>query len=267
MLACMEQPEYQNMTFGVISLGGAEQARLIQKLSFDKIDTKEYEQRQILCGEASYFQNEERDIIFISLVDNDGEVTYQPEMRNYNVAVSRAKNQLWVVHSLDVRRDLKPEDIRKDFIEYVTNPATFDQTKPSSYFEKAVTKALIKRGYHIIPKWRAGNFYIDMVAVYQDNRVAITCDGKKYEDSDDDLLQDMEKQATLERAGWKFVRIRGSEYYNNPEQMLDRIAANLKELGIEPEPSHKPNFTDLQRKVRVRASQIINEWKKETEEQ
>lgn len=269
MLACIEQPEYQNMTFGVISLGGPEQARLIQKLSFDKIGAQEYENRQILCGNASYFQNEERDIIFISLVDNEGELAYSKKEihQNYNVAVSRAKNQLWVVHSLDVRRDLKPDDIRKDFIEYVTNPTTFDQTKPSSYFEKAVAKALIKRGYHIIPKWRAGNYYIDMVVVYQDNKVAITCDGKKYENSDDNLLQDMEKQATLERVGWKFIRIRGSEYYNDPEQMINRVIADLKELGIEPEPSHRPDFTDLQRKVRVRASQIMNEWKKETEEQ
>lgn len=45
--------------------------------------------------------------------------------RRYNAAVSRAKNQVWLVHSLDTAKDLKEEDIRRKLIEYSMNPISY----------------------------------------------------------------------------------------------------------------------------------------------
>ena len=42
--------------------------------------------------------------------------------KRYNVAVSRARDQLWVVNSIDHANDLKPGDIRKILIDYAINP-------------------------------------------------------------------------------------------------------------------------------------------------
>ena len=69
--ACIEQPEYKNKTFGVISLLGDEQALLIQSKIHSMIDIAEYENRKILCGNASNFQGDERDVIFLSMVDSN----------------------------------------------------------------------------------------------------------------------------------------------------------------------------------------------------
>lgn len=69
MQACMEQPEYAGKTFGVISLLGDDQVKTLQEEIDRRIDTKEYIRRRILCGNASNFQGDERDVIFLSLVD------------------------------------------------------------------------------------------------------------------------------------------------------------------------------------------------------
>ena len=64
--ACIEQPEYKNKTIGVISLLGSEQAKLVEALIYadEHISSTEIEERQILCGDASNFQGDERDVIF-----------------------------------------------------------------------------------------------------------------------------------------------------------------------------------------------------------
>ena len=120
------KPEYELKTFGVISLLGDDQARLIQQIIFNKIEPNVIEERRILCGNASHFQGDERDVMFLSMVDSNegdgplrlsGEGVDQSTKQRYNVAASRARDQLWVVHSLDYSKDLKPGDIRRDLLE------------------------------------------------------------------------------------------------------------------------------------------------------
>ena len=109
--ACLNLEEYNGKTFGVISLLGDEQAKLIQSLMFKYIDPRDIEKRKILIGNASNFQGDERDVIFLSMVDSrnenggplslSGNGVDDSNKKRYNVAVSRAKEQLWVVNSLD----------------------------------------------------------------------------------------------------------------------------------------------------------------------
>ena len=66
----MKQREYASKTFGVISLLGNEQAKVIERLIDMKISPKEKMQRNILCGDSAHFQGDERDIVFLSLVDS-----------------------------------------------------------------------------------------------------------------------------------------------------------------------------------------------------
>ena len=135
--------------------------------------------------------------------------------QRYNVAVSRAKDQLWVVHSLDYTADLKPGDMRRRLLEYVTNLGTVAakaseiEEASDSPFEAAVAKALVGKGYHIVQQWQVGAYYIDMIAICGKKRIAIECDGERWH-SGDKIREDMERQAILERLGWRFIRIRGS---------------------------------------------------------
>ena len=281
MMACMEHQEYENMTFGVITLLGDEQAKKINKLAIENIMPDEYDKRRILCGNASNFQGDERDIIFLSLVDSNegegplrmaGEGVGKSTKQRYNVAVSRAKDQIWVVHSLDVAKDLKSGDMRRDLIEYVTDPNAFQEqlkkikAKADSPFEVAVAKGLVKNGYKIVQQWPVGAYRIDMVAVCQDKKIAIECDGELYHSGDEKIREDMERQAVLERLGWRFIRIRGSEYYGDPEETMRRVIRELTEYEIEPEESLEIDETsgsELQQSVIAAAGRILRDWENE----
>lgn len=280
MMACMEQKEYQDMTFGAISLLGDEQAKKINELAIEKINPMDYESRRILCGNASHFQGDERDVVFISLVDSNegdgplrmvGEGVGKSTKQRYNVAVSRAKNQVWVVHSLDVNNDLKPNDMRRDLIEYVTTPNEFKEqvkaiyAKADSPFEVAVAKALVSRGYNVVQQWEVGAYRIDMVAICGDKKIAIECDGELYHSGDEKIREDMERQTILERLGWRFIRIRGSEFYRNPAEAINRVINELTVYDIEPEQQYeelKSEDSELKQKVITSAARILDEWEK-----
>ena len=278
--ACMEQPEYAGKTFGVISMLGEEQANLIQTLIFEHIDAKDIERRRILCGNASNFQGDERDVVFLSIVDSNsgnGPLSMQnfgPDdayRKRYNVAASRAKEQLWVVDSLDSSNDLKPGDIRKRLIDYSLNPSAFEKIneeidkKAESLFEAAVARALTSRGYHLVQQWKIGGAYrLDMVAVCGKKRVAIECDGERWHSGETKIREDMERQTILERIGWRFIRIRGSEYYRNPDATVERVISELANYGIEPEDLHSElegtRTSELFQRTKAHAAAILAEF-------
>ncbi len=277
MQACIEQPEYAGKTFGVISLLGSEQARYIENLISNKIKAVDIEKREILCGDSSNFQGDERDVIFLSLVDSPKKPDeplhllgygFQDKYRKrYNVAVSRARDQLWVVHSLDNNVNLKPGDIRKGLIEFAMNPSELEMQRNTvsaladSEFEVQVAMQLKSRGYHIIQQWKVGAYRIDMVALCGDTKVAIECDGDRYHSSPEQVRNDMERQTILERLGWNFIRIRGSEYFRNPNVTINRVINDLQTRGIYPENEQKvkqqDSSTTLLARVKQRAAMIL----------
>src|SRR5262249_33937653 len=132
LVSAIEQPEYEGKSFGVISLVGTEQADLILRILQTHLGPVEFERRRITCGNAAQFQGDERDIIFLSIVDarRDGPLALREEprfKRRFNVAASRARDQLWVVHSLQPDVDLKSGDLRKKLIEYAQDPRALAQ--------------------------------------------------------------------------------------------------------------------------------------------
>ena len=46
------------------------------------------------------------------------------------------------------------------------------------------------------------------------------------------IEEDMRRQTVLERIGWSFIRLRGSEYFRDPEKAMNRVVRELEELGI-----------------------------------
>lgn len=282
ILACCEKEEYKGKTFGVITLKGDKQATLIDRKLQSKMDAKEYNNRNILCGNAANFQGDERDIIFLTMVDaNPGEGPIRLQSygnddlykKRYNVAISRAKDQLWLVHSLDSENDLKNGDIRKDLLDYCNNYKSrqieYDKNviQAESEFEKRVMKYLIDRDYHITPQWEVGAFRIDMVISYKDRRVALECDGERWH-GEDKLEEDMNRQSILERLGWRFIRIRGSEFFCNESQAMENIIDQLNILEIYPE-LNEENYDDdntLRESVISRAKEIRTSWHVDEEE-
>ena len=98
----IDDDNYNGKTIGVITLQGNQQASLIENLLLKRIGEKEFHKRKIVCGNSSSFQGDERDIIFLSLVTahnhNRAALVKPEDERRFNVAVSRAKEQIFLFH-------------------------------------------------------------------------------------------------------------------------------------------------------------------------
>jgi hypothetical protein len=64
-------------------------------------------------------------------------------------------------------------------------------------------------------------------------RLAVECDGEHWH-GPERYEHDMARQRDLERAGWRFVRIRGGDFYRDRERSLEPLWAELTRLGIKP---------------------------------
>ena len=276
--ACLAMKEYKNSTFGVISLLGDEQAELIQDLIVKRISATEIENHKILCGNSASFQGDERDIMFISLVDSSeenkslrlvGEGVEGAIRKRYNVAISRAKDQLWIVHSID-KNNLKEGDLRKELFEYIDSlkENAFDKTAiqniTASDFENEVARHLSEKNYTVKQKWRVGSYDIDMVAIYDDKKIAIECDGKTLNHTEEEVIANLEEQEILERCGWEFIRVRASEYFRNPEKAIKDLIIQLDDKGVYP--NHKEVYIDkneLLNNIKAEALELMEKYEEE----
>jgi very-short-patch-repair endonuclease len=246
--AMTQHPAYAGKTIGVISMVKEDQALLIQSLLHKRIDSVELEKRRILAGISAEFQGDERDIMLLSMVDSvTGDASlrtlregaFELTKKRYNVAASRARDQLWVVHSFDPLHDLKADDLRFQLLQHVRDPgaALFasspEGSRADSPFEREVAQRLKQAGFRVRQQMSVGHFRIDMVVEDGDKRLAVECDGDRYR-SPESLAEGTARQAVLERLGWPFVRVRGSAFYRDPEAALRRVFDRVGELGIGP---------------------------------
>jgi very-short-patch-repair endonuclease len=282
IVAATEQEEYrlnelgEPVTLGVVSLVGEEQALEIEEQLRDRLAPKEFDRRRILCGTAAQFQGDERDVMFLSVVDTpeSGPLPLREQQlfkQRFNVAASRARDQMWVVHSISPQTDLKHGDLRRRLIEHSLDPSTLMRlleekgNRVESEFERLVMRHLITAGFRVTPQWKVGSFRIDLVVEGDNKRLAIECDGDRYHPIEK-LGEDMERQAILERLGWIFVRIRGSEFFQDHERAMKPVFAKLEALdilplGAEPELIERPSVaSDLVDRVVRRAEELRRTW-------
>ena len=286
ILALTRFKQYDNSSIGVISMVGTEQALYIDSLLRRRMTVSEYKKRRILCGNAAQFQGDERDVIFISMVNSptrDGKPLHlrvtDDAKKVVNVAASRARDQLWVVHSLDPGRDLKANDLRLKLIQHANSlnggrPKEDEKTtrRFNSELGRQVYERLMDANYSVMVGCPVGEFTLDLVVMgQQGTRVAIQCDGDQ-EITREGVEISLYRQMTLERLGWRFIRIRGSEFLRQPVEAMKKIERRLKRLGIQPiglfssdpksqEQQKEAQGKELLQQVTERAKMILSHWK------
>jgi superfamily I DNA and/or RNA helicase/very-short-patch-repair endonuclease len=259
IVKCCNDRLYKGKSMGVIVLQGHAQDQLIKSMLIDRIGAEEIERRNLICGDPYAFQGDERDVMFLSLVaapnDRIGALAKETDKRRFNVAFSRARDQIWLFYSATLN-DLSPSDYRHILLSYCLNPLAapmvlgdFDLEelrKASSYshknrsnvpdpfeswFEVDVFLRLIKHKYRVIPQFKVAEHRIDLVVEGTTKRLAIECDGDEWH-GPEQYEHDQWRQRILERAGWRFWRIRGSAFYRDPEEALEPLWQVLDEMGI-----------------------------------
>lgn len=234
---------YDNQTIGVITLQGNKQASLIENKLREEIGEQEFVKRKIICGNAYTLQGDERDIIFLSLVvapnRNFNSLTMKSYQQTYNVAASRARNQMRIYHSVELD-DLKKTDFRYRLLSYCKNPSRVNdivedlEALCDSEFEKEVLRMIVAKGYKVRPQVKVGKYRIDLVIEGLRDRLAVEVDGERWH-GPERWEEDMERQYSLERVGWKFWRIRGRQFYYNKTKSLEPLWERLEEMKIEKE--------------------------------
>jgi very-short-patch-repair endonuclease len=236
-------------TMGVISLLGEKQAKYISDLIAEQLEETERAERRIICGDAYAFQGDERDVMFLSLVVA-GNAPFAPlvkdsDRQRFNVATSRARDQVFLFHSVKLGSIRNPECVRYRLLEWYKNPPLAEmeygieilKRKAESEFEINVGERIIKKGYKVVPQFRPlpndFNYRIDLVVQGDKKLVGIECDGEKYH-GPDRWEYDQRREAQLRRAGWKFWRISGSAFYRDKDGAMENLWNFLKNEGITP---------------------------------
>ncbi|WP_243794031.1 AAA domain-containing protein [Saccharopolyspora gloriosae] len=248
---CLKDPAYDGMSFGVVVLRGSAKAhlQLLELLISRRISPEDRQERKIRVGTAPDFQGDERDVIFLSLV-----VAQSPKLtggesvrQSFNVAASRAKDQMWLFSSLPLDQ-FNPQDLRASLLDYMQDPPPVFGNSPElgnvpedqpaegfdSLFEQRVFRELKQRGYHVVPQYPVGSRRLDLVVVGDGGRIAVECDGHHWHAGLDNERNDAQRDRELARMKWTTVRIRESEFELSRQRELAPLLETLHSKNIQP---------------------------------
>lgn len=240
----IDDPAFAERKIGVISLIGATQAQLVQRMLLETIGEAAFQRHRITCGDAATFQGNEADVVFLSMVADPNSVravTSTMFQQRYNVALSRARDRMVLVRSVPDNLLTNPNDLKAQAVQHFRDPmagaddgADDLEERCQSGFERDVYARLRADGYRVTPQVPAAGYAIDLV-VEGDNdaRLAIELDGDKYH-GPEQWWDDFQRQQALERVGWRFWRCWGSSWTIDPEGCYADLVRELSELGIEP---------------------------------
>jgi very-short-patch-repair endonuclease len=213
------------------------------------VSPEEWERRRLRVGTPPDFQGDERDVVFLSMVvaDRRRAVTAREWQRRFNVAASRGRDQMWLFHSVTPGL-LSPVDLRRSLLSYMSGPPapvavgryddlTWDSDTRDPFesrFQQRVFVALRDRGFHVTPQVDVNGRRIDLVVSGAKGRLAVECDGDDWHTGREAQLADLERELELHRAGWRFWRVRESEFYVDPAAALGGLWTMLESRGIGP---------------------------------
>ena len=247
-------------SFGVVALSRA-QADLIETLideariyepEFDGHFAPERGER-FFVKNLENVQGDERDHIILSIgygptdsgqvYNRFGPINSEGGERRLNVAVSRARRSMTVVHSLqpeDITSESEGARLLKRYLEFARSPDTAleqnlsvnGQAETESPFEEAVRRALVERGHRVDVQVGVAGYRIDLAIKAEGGQgyaLGIECDGAMYHSAPAARDRDWLRQSVLEGLGWKIHRVWSRAWIQNPERELEAIEQSLNE--------------------------------------
>lgn len=269
----LKDEQYANKSIGVVSLGLTKHTEKLKDIKEDlanEFGKEKIDKHKLIIEDSPKFQGDERDVMIVSLgvaldfqklKENQNAkpraiISDQDEFKKINVALSRAKEQMILFHSVE-HNDLQTNDFRNKILSFFKDEAKpisqlqidnnnierFRHNVPEpfdSWFECDIAKALIENGYsYIQPQYNVKeaelfynhklgkqvyiNFKIDLVVHNNGKMIAIECDGDPFHSLPEDVAYDIERQEFLERVGWKVYRVLYSAFKRSPQNEIQKI--------------------------------------------
>jgi very-short-patch-repair endonuclease len=246
----VEDPDYAGASIGVLCLF-EEQVALVDEMVSDAIDPAEWEEHALVVVNPDGFQGDERDVILYSL-SWDNNVMPQaalsarqmdtPHIQGMlNVAFTRARDEIHVFHSAPIDTYGMAGSRTGALGEWMAHCAEVQAEggqrrsgrhgRVDSEFEADVADALRARDVTVMHQYPACGFSIDMMCELDGARLGVECDGELYHDDEHGNLrvEDIERQAILERAGHRILRIPYRKWLRDPGGQVERVLAALEE--------------------------------------
>jgi very-short-patch-repair endonuclease len=262
-------PALNNLSIGIVTLN-AEQQRLIMDLldderrknpSLEQFFNEDGVDEPVFIKNLETVQGDQRDVILLSIgygPDQPGAKTmpmrFGPLLRKggerrLNVAITRATSEVVIFASFDAdmidlsRTQAEAVKDLKHYIDFaVRGPVALGEAILSvagtedydSPFEEAVARGLQKSGWIVHTQIGVSKFRVDLGIVHPDAPgrylAGIECDGATYHSTPTARDRDRVRHAVLEGLGWSLVRIWSTEYFNDPNRVLEKVDAKLTEL-------------------------------------
>jgi len=236
-------------SIGVISLVGDEQSRLIRGRLLDSIGPHKYKLHEILVGEPPSFQGAERDIVFLSMVCSPGNFVTQNQLmhaQRMNVALSRARDRMVLVRSIDSNHIPNEQDIKFAVLDFFERGTSRDEeTKredqverlPVSTFRFKVESMLRNNLRELgFSTYSMGVVWDSAICVESaiDNgcRAAICVEGSG--ESLEEWTAMLHQQKSIERVGWKCHRVDALSFLTDPHRVQTTVEEWLISIGVQP---------------------------------
>lgn len=246
----VSDPDYDGASIGVLCLF-EEQVALVHELVTESIEPEEWDEHSLVVSNPDGFQGDERDVILYSLSWDDNLMSQAalsarqmdtPHIQGMlNVAFTRARDEIHIFHSAPTETFGMAGGKSGALGDWITYCATAQSDsgyrtsrrhgRIDSEFEAEVAAALRARDVEVLHQYPACGFSIDLLCVLKDRRVAVECDGELYHHDEHGHLriEDVERQAVLERAGHVVLRIPYRAWLKDADAQIDRVIATLRD--------------------------------------
>ncbi len=253
----IEKEKMIDTNFGTQMLSEENRYSNGENISFfvKNIESVQGDERDIIIFCIGYAKNEKgRVAINFGWLNQDG------GENRLNVAISRAKQKIYVVTSIEPEElvvDYTKNDgpkLFKQYLEYVKalndgqndlvksqllslldrNESDQQQLTFDSAFEEEVYDKLIEQGYNVETQYGIGGYRIDLVIKSKDgknNILGIECDGRLYHSSKYARERDYHRQKYLESRGWKIYRIWSQNWWKNPDAEIKKIVKYIEKIS------------------------------------
>ncbi|MCI4668471.1 MAG: AAA family ATPase [Bacteroidia bacterium] len=238
-------------TIGILCLDSSNEAHreALQRALFRSPIVKSYQDElRLLIGTSREFQGDERDVMILTTTASHSmtkagvmrpprAVNGEEMMRIYNVAISRAKEKLVLLHGIhpEAVPIMKPECYRGRLIKHLQEVSQAYHEDQLPAFRKVKQSVFLTEieswvqtnstGWTISTNHKIGPYKMDLALISSKGKVAIWCDeGHAALPVRDQLRQ----QLVLERAGWKGMRIQALEWFGKRSQVITKLEALLE---------------------------------------
>ena len=264
----LKKSSLRDLSIGIVAMN-TNQQRLIEDLLDDKRrkhpEIEEFfgdaVQEPVFVKNLETVQGNQRDIICISvgfgpnkpgtntMSMNFGPLNRQGGERRLNVAITRATSGVHLFTSFDASmidlsrtksaavRDLKTYidfAARGDIAIASAETRFYEADVFDSDFEEAVALKLRDRSWKIRTQVGVSKFRIDLGVVHPEFPgsflAGIECDGATYHSSPSARDRDMVRHIILEDLGWKLLRIWSTDFFRDPDLVIDGVCKDLDAL-------------------------------------